>query len=185
MSWTRCHAELALLHAKDLTIYRRFCRHNRFYRERWRRLQDIESADCYHWFGLNTQDFKRLFLLWRIPVVLRSPSGYVLDGEECFIIYMYHMNQGTPFTSMARHTFEGDPWRLSPMFETMVDHIYFTFYNKILDTSLDEWIPRYVHRCREIGHDTLSDGAMFERQYIDGKLVDEAWIVHHFDFDTF
>ena len=113
------------------------------------------------------------------------PSGNQLDGEECLIIYMYHMNKGTPFTSIALHTLGGDPRQLSPIFEAMVDHVYFTFYNKISGTSLDQWIPRYVHRGRKIVHDTLPDGALFERQYVDGELVDEAWIVHQFDFDTF
>ena len=109
MSWTMCHAELALLHAEDLTVYRRLRCRNRFFPERWRRLEQIESIDCYHWFGLYPYDLKRLFLSLRIPMTLRcTTSRHVLDGEECFIIYMYHINKGTPFTAMARHTFGGD-----------------------------------------------------------------------------
>ena len=71
------------------------------------------------------------------------------------------------------------------MFDLMVDHLYMTFYNKISGTSLEQWIPRYLDRCRRLIHATLSDSAIYETEYVDGEVVDTAWILHHFDFETF
>ena len=31
----------------------------------------------------------------------------------------------------------------------------------------------------------LSDGSLFETEYVNGKIVSEAWILHHFDFARF
>ena len=98
---------------------------------------------------------------------------------------LYHLTKGTPFTEMARMTFGGDPWDLSIMNDLMIKHLYFTFYNKISGRSLEQWIPRYLHRCRRLIYDALSSGAIGETEYIGGEVVNEAFILHHFDFTTF
>ena len=139
------HAELALLCAEELIIYRQ--RRHCFNPTRWRRLDKIEPVDWYHWFGLYADDLRRLFIAWRIPDEIRAPrSRHIYDGEACFIIYLYHLIKGSPFTTMARHVLEGEPRRMSEIFECVVNHVYATFYNNISGTSLDQWIPRYVHR---------------------------------------
>ena len=124
-------------------------------------------------------------MAWRVPDLFRTPSRHVFRGEECFIIFLYHIVKGVPFTEMARHTFGGDPRYFSQMFDEMVNHLYFTFYNKISGTSLEQWIPSCLDRCRRLIYDALSDGAIWEREYIDGEMVNQTWILHHFDFDTF
>ena len=86
---------------------------------------------------------------------------------------------------MARNTVGGDPRCLSKMMDEMIEHLYLTFYNKISGTSLDQWIPRYLDRCRELIHNAISDGAIWETEYINGEVVNEAWILHHFEFQTF
>ena len=98
---------------------------------------------------------------------------------------MYHLTKGAPFTEMARNVFGGDPRAMSPMFEMMIEHLYSAFYNKISGTSLDQWLPRYVHRCRGLIHDALSDTAIFEEEYFNGEVVDQRWIVHHFEMASF
>jgi hypothetical protein len=86
---------------------------------------------------------------------------------------------------MARHTFGGDPRRMSDMFECMVNHLYVTFYNKVSGTSLNQWLPRHLLTCRRLIHDTLSDGAVFETEHVDGVEVNAHWILHYFDFSSF
>ena len=86
---------------------------------------------------------------------------------------------------MAHSIFGGDPRRLSQMFDVMIDHLYFTFYNKISWTSLGQWIPRHLDTCRWLIHNALADGALEESQYVNGELVNRQWIMHHFKFDTF
>ena len=71
------------------------------------------------------------------------------------------------------------------MFEIMVNHIYFTFYNKISGTSLDQWVPAHLDTCRELIHGALMDTAIHETTTVDGEVVDSRWIIHHFDLATF
>ena len=101
------------------------------------------------------------------------------------IIFLFHLIKRTTYTEMARHTFGGDPRRFSRMFDAMVDHLYFNFYNKISGTSLDQWIPRYLDTCRSLVHNSLDNGALYKRKYAAGELLDKTYVEHHFDFDTF
>ena len=183
MQWVASYGELALLYAEDLSVFVR--RRNRFQPIRHRTIDDIDAEDCYSFFGLTRHELRRLFVHWRIPATFQDSSHHVFRGEECFLITLYHMVKGVPFTAMARHTFGGDPRRMSDMFRLTINHLYFTFYNKISGTSLEQWIPRHVHLCRRLIHNALSQGMLRERTYVNGVLVDEAFIRHHFDFDTF
>ena len=97
---------------------------------------------------------------WRIPSILTTSDRHSYGGEECFIITLFHMIKGTPFTEMARHTFGGDPRCLSRMYQVMIDHLYLTFYNKISGTSMDQWIPLHLNSCRRLIYDALADGAI-------------------------
>ena len=67
----------------------------------------------------------------------------------------------------------------------MIDHLYMTFYNKIAGVSLEQWISRYLDRCRRLIHNALSNSAIFEAEYVNGEVVDSSWILHHFDFESF
>ena len=132
-----------LLRDKDLILFAR--RRHRFKPHRWRRIADISRDNCYRWFGMYCQDLTKLYSSWRIPNEMRAPrSGHVYIGEECFITYLFRLMRGIHFTTMARTYFGGDPRRMSKMFEITVNHIYFTFYNKISDTSLDQWLPSHL-----------------------------------------
>ena len=86
---------------------------------------------------------------------------------------------------MTRHSFSGDPHDMSNFFDTMVDHLYGTFYNKISGTSLGQWIPEHLHRRRQIIYAALSFSAIGETQYVNGKVTNETWILRDFYFDTF
>ena len=168
--WVMTHVELFLLRAEDLTVFAR--RRHRFKPHRWRRISEISRDNCYRWFGVYHQDLTKLYSSWRIPNEMRAPrSRHVYIGEECFIIYLFHLMQGIPFTTMARMYFGGDPRRMSEMFEVMVNHIYFTFYNKISGTSLDQWLPSHLDTCRELIHRALSDRAIHETTVVDGEVV--------------
>ena len=112
-------------------------------------------------------------------------SRHVYQGEECFLVMLFHLNKGTPYTAMVRSIFGGGPRRLSQMFDIMIDHLYFTFYNKISWTSLGQWIPRHLDTCRWLIYNALADGALEESQYVNGKLINWQWIMHHFEFNTF
>lgn len=186
--WIGSYGEIALLYAEDLTIYIR--RRNRFHPKRFRRINEISRDTCYNWFGLSPHDLRVLFTHLRVPETLRSdtsrsPSRHIYNGEESFIIFLHHIIKGVPFTEMSRHTFGGDPRPFSKMCELMIDHLYILFYNKISGTSLEQWIPRYLNTCRSLIHNALGDGAIFEEQYVDGEVVSQQLIQHHFDFDTF
>ncbi len=67
----------------------------------------------------------------------------------------------------------------------MSDHLYNLFYNKISGTSLGQWISSQIHLCQQLIHNALSNGAIQESIFEDGEVVDRAWILHHFDLDTF
>jgi hypothetical protein len=71
------------------------------------------------------------------------------------------------------------------MFDQMINHLYVTFYNKISGISIQQWIPRYLETCRRLIHNSLTDGAIWEAEYVNGEVVNEEWIIHHFDFQTF
>jgi hypothetical protein len=101
------------------------------------------------------------------------------------MVYLYHLTKGTPFTEMARFVFGGDPRRLSEMNDLFINHLYFTFYNKISGNSMSQWLPRSLHSCRRLIYDALSSDAIEEVEYFNGELVDRRWILHHFQFDSF
>ena len=86
---------------------------------------------------------------------------------------------------MARHIFGGDPRYLSWMLDIVIEHLCYTFYNKISGTSLEQWIPIYVHHCRRLIYDALDDGALQETEYLDGEVLNETLVLHHFDFESF
>lgn len=184
-TWILSHGEceLAFLYAEDLSIFIR--RRNRFYPPRYRTLADISRSDCYSWFGMSPHNLRTMYRHWRVPNRFRSASRHTFSGEECFIITLYYMIKGIPFTSMARNTFGGDPRRFSDMFGLMIDHLYITFYHKISGDSMRQWMPRYLDRCRALIHNALSDGVLWEAQYLDGEIINEEWILHHFDYDSF
>ena len=182
--WVMSHVELCLLRAEDLTVFSR--RRHQFQPHRWRRIAEIERDNGYRWVLVYRHDLVKLHTAWRIPNMMRAArSAHVYDGEECFIIYLFPLMQGAPFTTMARHYFGGDPRRMSEMFEIMVNHIYFTFYNKISGTSLDQWVPAHLNTCRELIHGALMDTAIHETTTVDGEVVDSRWIIHHFDLASF
>ena len=183
MRWTIAYGELAFLYAEDLSVFIR--RKERFYPKRFRRIDDIDRHNCYIWFGLNPIELRRLYVCLRIPDTLTTSTRHSYGGEECFIIMLFHMIRGSPFTEMARQIFGGDPRHLSLMFDLMVTHLYITFYNKISGTSLDQWIPTHVNRCRRLIYDSLSDGALEVIRLENGEVVDRRWILHHFQFDSF
>ena len=182
-SWIRSYGELAFLYAEDLSVFIR--RRHRFQPKRYRWIDEICRSDSNLWFGVNPHDLRRIYRAWRIPETFMDDSRHTYTGEECFLIFLYHLTKGTPFTEMARHIFGGDPRRFSPMFEAVVNHLYLTFYNKISGTSLEQWIPRYIDQCRELIYNALSAGVIAETHYVDGEVVDETWILHHFDFASF
>ena len=101
LTWIQSYGELALLAAEDRAVFIR--RRHRFHPERYRTLDEITRNDCYSWFGLNKHSLHQLYVAWRIPQILRSSSRHSFGGEECFIIFLFHMNKGTQFTEMARH----------------------------------------------------------------------------------
>ena len=107
------------------------------------------------------------------------------NGEECFIIYLFHLMQGMAFTTIARDYFGGDPQKMSEMFETMVNYIYFTFYNKISGTSLDQRLPSHSDTCRHLIHRSLSNDAIYETTMENGEIINSRMIRHQFDFEVF
>ncbi len=183
LTWVRSYGEFALLYAEDLSIFVR--RQHRFPPRKYQHINDIPRGLCYAWFGCSQHDIQCLYVHWRVPISMHSPSRHVFQGEECFIILLYHLMRGYPFTEMSRNTFGGDHRYLSLMFNAMVEHLYYSFYNKISGTSLNQWIPSQVHLCQKLIHDTFSYSAIEESHFVDGALVDREWIFHHFNFDTF
>ena len=185
LSWVQCHGELALLHAEDLRYFIRIRRH-RFHPKKHRTVDELTPSDADMWYRATPRQLRLLLLHWRLPSMFRHPdNGQVFTGEECFLIFLFHLIQGTPYTKMARHTFGGDPRSFSLMFDMVANHLYFTFYNKITGTSLSQWLPRQLDTCRRLVHNALCDTAILETEYVNGEEVDHRWIRHHFDFESF
>ena len=86
---------------------------------------------------------------------------------------------------MAKEVFGVDARQYSDMFDLANDHLYYTFYNKISGTRFPQWLPKHVHRCRELVHNALSDHAIFAAEFVNGRVVNQEWITQNFDFDTF
>jgi hypothetical protein len=106
-------------------------------------------------------------------------------GEVCFLIYLYHLTKGTPFTEMARFIFGGDCCHLSEMNSIFISYGYYEFYNKTLGSSMDQWIPCSLHTCCQLIYDALSSDAIEEVEFSDGQVTNGGWILHHFDFTSF
>eukprot|EP00984_Skeletonema_dohrnii_P000484 scaffold165_cov106-Skeletonema_dohrnii-CCMP3373.AAC.9 len=184
LRWINSYGKIAFLCAEDMTYFAR--RPHRFREEQHRTIDSLSSHDCYSWFGVQPDQLRKMYTHWRIPQQFTArTSRHRFEGEACFIIFLYHMIKGSPFTEMSI-IFGGDPRKMSPMFEAMVNHLYETFYNKISGTSLDQWIPEHLDLCRELIYDALSRGAVEETQYgPHGEVVDREWILHHFAYDEF
>jgi hypothetical protein len=149
--WIRAHGEITLSYAKDLTVF--IQRRHRFGLNRFRRINDVPYQDCYTWFGQYPQNLRRLHVHLRVPQSFMLPTGQIYGGEECFLISLYHLTKGTPFTEMARFVFGGDPRGLSEMNILFINHGYITFYNKISSYSMNQWIPHSLHICRQLIYD--------------------------------
>jgi len=184
VTWVLSYGELALLYIEDHSIYVR--RRHRFLPERHRTIDEFSRRDCFTFFGISPNQLRLLYHHWRVPDQFTSPHRHVFSGEECFIIYLYHLLRGCPFTEMARQDFGGNPRYFTYMFNAMNDHIYETFYNKISGTSLSQWLPHQVHHLRRLIFDALQDGAIEEtRNDNNGDVVEREIIRLNFDFNTF
>jgi len=120
-----------------------------------------------------------------VPDTFTHTNRAVYTGEECFVVLLYHMTKGAPFTEMARFVFGGDPRRLSEMNDLLISYAYNAFYNKISGTSLDQWLPDKLDLCRKLILSSVASGAIEEIEFEDGQVIDRQWITHHFDFDSF
>jgi hypothetical protein len=168
-------AEISYLQVEDLTVFIR--RRNRFSLKRNRRIDEISRDECYTWFGQNHTNIHLLIRHLRLPRTFTTPTGVVYTGEECFLVYLYHVIKGSHFTEMARFVFGGDPRRLSEANMLFVNHGYTTFYNKISGTSLEQWIPSELDFCRRLIYDDLMSGAIKEVTFEDGQEVDREWML--------
>jgi hypothetical protein len=186
MTWILSYGELAMLFVEDLSFYTP--RTHRFPPERYRTIDEISQRDCYAFFGsLNRSELRLLYRHWRIPDQFVNQSNrQVFSGEECFLIFLYHLMRGSPFTEMSRHVFGGNPRHFSYMFNVMNEHMYFHFYHKISGMSLNMWLPHEVHRFRRAIYDRLMDGHIEEvRIDENGDEVVEAINVVNFDYASF
>ncbi len=117
-----------------------------------------------------------------VPDTFTHPSsGAVYTGEECFVVWLYHMTKVVPFTEMAHFVFGGNPRHLSEMNDLLISYAYDTFNNKISGTSLDQWLPDKLDLCRELILSSVADGVIKEIEFEDGQVIDRQWIKHHFD----
>ena len=102
--WILAHGETVLLYAEDLSMY--FRRRHRFHPADHRKLDDISEADCYTWFSQNNENMRHLLLHLQLPdTFVHQSNGMIHSGETCFLVYLYHITKGTPFTKMARFVF--------------------------------------------------------------------------------
>jgi hypothetical protein len=86
---------------------------------------------------------------------------------------------------MARFVFGGDPHHLSEMNDLFIAYSYDNFFNKISGTSLNQWLPDKLDLCRKLILNSVSDGAIEKIEFEDGQVIDQQWILHHFEFDSF
>ena len=114
--WIACFGKIALLYAGDLTYFVRGT--DRFSPPKNRSIDELSRRDIYAWFGLTRANLQKLFTHWRVPERFSAPASrnrrgrdgsHSFLGEECFIVYLYHMIKGTPFTEMTRSVFGGNP----------------------------------------------------------------------------
>ena len=126
--------------------------------------------------------------LYRYSMILDKvgpPYFHDYTGEACFLINLFHLNKGMPFTSIASFAFGGDPRRFPEMLDFINEHLYQLFYSKILGMGLSQWIPKCVHWCCYLIHRAPLDISLFETEYVNGEVVGQAWVHQHFDFETF
>lgn len=182
--WIISYGELAWIYAEDLSIYVR--RRNRFHPPRNRTINAISRRDCFTFFRIHPNQLRLLYRHWRIPDQFRLPNRRVFSGEECFLIYLHHIMNGTPYTSMARSDFGGDPRSFTYMWTAMNDHLYENFFHKISGTSLSQWLPHQVDHFRSLIHNALQDGAIqVTRHDADGDVAEQELILLDFPFETF
>lgn len=169
------HRELALLRVCDLTYYIRDRRPNLMPEKRCR-FSDLSRADCDSMFGLQPQELRRLFHHLHFPTELRTAetpqynNRRSYNSERAFMIFLYDLCKGTPFTLIAKDVFGGDPRQFSEMSDLVNDHLYYTFYNNISGTSLKQWLPHHVHRYPRLTHNALSDHAIFQADVVNGQV---------------
>jgi hypothetical protein len=127
-----------------------------------------------------------LLLHLRVPdTFMHVSNGAVYTEVECFLVWLYHLTKGSPFTEMACFVFGGDPRRLSEMNDLFIAYSYNTFFNKISGTSLNQWLPDKLDLCCKLIFNSVSDGAIKEIEFEDGQVINQQWILHHFEFNSF
>ncbi len=79
MHWIFAHGEIALLKAKDFSIYIK--RRHQFHPIKHRMLVDISEQDCYTWFSQNHENMHCLMIHLCVPNTVTHPShGAVYTG---------------------------------------------------------------------------------------------------------
>ncbi len=53
-----------------------------------------------------------------------------------------------------------------------ISYAYNAFYNKILGTNLDQWLPNKLDLCRELIFSSVASGSIEEIEFEDGQVID-------------
>jgi hypothetical protein len=60
------------------------------------------------------------------------------------------------------------------MNSTFINYGYYQFYNKILGTSMDQWIPGSLHTCCQLIYDALSSDSIEEVEFGEDRLLTDS-----------
>jgi hypothetical protein len=147
-----------------------------------RSIQEVTESNCYLWTRFTRQQLHLLLLHLRIPAVVRPPvSGgrRSFSGEEVLIISLTKIFLGLSFITMESF-FGGNPRDYSSVFHWFINHIFCTFYNKILGNSLEMWVNQ-VDEFRRIICNRISHPPTQIELEIDPTLVEDELLGISFD----
>ncbi len=75
------------------------------------------------WTRFTKEQLAKLFVLWKIPSVVRIKT-YKFMGEEIMLICLTRFAQGSDWIDLAENKLGGEACHMSLMFSRFIDHMF-------------------------------------------------------------
>jgi hypothetical protein len=122
-----------------------------------RTINELTEREAYVWTRFTKEQLAKLFVLWKIPSVVRI-KRYKFTGEEIMLICLTRFAQGSDWTDLADNKFGGEARYMSLMFSWFIDHMFEKHQHMITQESLKFHLFR-IDEYRKIICEKLSSKA--------------------------
>jgi hypothetical protein len=108
-----------------------------------RSLNTMDDRWAYANLRFSVPELRQIFLALQLDDTIRPGNRYVFNAEEAFIITLFRMTTGMPFTKMAEDIFGQDARRLSFIYNYMIRKYDDMCDGVLHGDSVTRWVPHF------------------------------------------